>query len=218
MAKRTIDIPGVYKFSFQKFKKYASFIFGVSVSYFVLAIIPQVYFTFQAPENPTAESQFFSFMMTFIQLFLALGFTKIMLLLIDDQPVEIVDMVNNFSIFFSYFVGSFLYGMAVLIGFFLLILPGIYISIRLQFYQYYIIDEGDNSFTALKRSFEATENITLELFIFGVTAFLINVGGILLFGIGILLTYPLTTMATAAIYKSLASEDDTIPEEKYRLT
>lgn len=217
MPKRTIDLPGVYKFSFSQFKKYVSFIIGVAATYFVLAIVPQVYFYLRAPQDPTTESQFFSFMLTLIQLFLALGFTKVMLLLIDDKPVEIVDMVNNFRIFLSYFVGSFLFGMAVLVGIFLLILPGIYIGLRLQFYQYYIIEEGDNSFTALKKSFDATENLALELFLFGLTVFLINLGGMLLFGIGILVTYPITTMATAAIYKSLESEETTIPENTYRL-
>ena len=217
MNKRTIDIPGVYKFSFSHFKKYASFIIGVSATYFVLAIVPQIYFAFRAPQEPTTESQFFSFMLTLIQLFLALGFTKVMLLLIDDKPVEIVDMVNNLNLFLSYFVASFLFGMAVLIGFFLLIIPGIYIGLRLQFYQYYIIEEGDNSFTALKKSFDATEDLALELFVFGLTVLLINLGGVLLFGIGMLVTYPITTMATAAIYKSLSSGESTIPNNAYRL-
>ena len=217
MKKRTIDIPGVYKFGFSYFKKYASFIIGVSVTYFVLAIIPQIYFVLRAPQEPTTESQVFSFILTLIQLFLALGFTKVMLLLIDDKQVEIVDMVNNFRIFLSYFVGSFLFGIAVLIGLFLLILPGIYIGLRLQFYQYYIIEEGDNSFTALKKSFDATENLVLELLLFGLTVLLVNLGGILIFGIGMLVTYPVTTMATAAIYKSLSSEESTIPNDAYRL-
>lgn len=216
MDQRTIDITALYKYSFAKFKQYASFVIGISVTYYVVAVIPQVYFLLSAPAEPTTESQLTSFILTLVQLYLGVGFIKIMLYLIDDRYVSVADLINNLRIFLSYFVASFLYGIGVFVGLFLLVVPGIWVAIRFQFYPYYIIENGDHSFLALQKSYYDTQNLTLDLLLFGITVVIINFIGLLIFGIGVILTYPLTTMATAVIYKSLIENSRHIPDETYR--
>lgn len=217
MQDRIIDIPKLYKYSFQQFKKYASFIIGITITYYVLGVVPQIYYVLLAPENPTGGDQLLSFLLTLVQLYLGVGFIKIMLLLIQDEFVNIADLFNNIRIFLSYSVGTFLYAIAVLIGLFLLIAPGVYLAVRLLFYPYFIIENGDNSFTALHKSFEITRELTLELFLFGITVLFLNILGAFLFGIGVIVTYPLTTMATAVVYRSLISNTARIPSDPYIL-
>lgn len=217
MKERTIDIQAVYKYSFQQFKKYASFLIGITVTYYVLAVVPQIYFYFQAPEEPTMQSQFLSLLLTLIQLYLGLGFTKIILLLLDDNFAEVSDMISGFRMFTSYFVGSFLYGMGVLAGLFLLVIPGIYVAIRFQFYPYYVIEQGDSGIIALQKSFYSTKNLTLDLFLFGITVVAANIVGAALMGIGIIFTFPITTMATAVIFKGLLEEMQHLPGKEYRI-
>jgi uncharacterized membrane protein len=216
MQQRTIDIQAVYKYSFRQFKKYASFLIGVTVTYYVLAVVPQIYFYFHAPEEPTMQSQLTSLMLTLVQLYLGLGFTKVILLLLDDNFAEVSDMISGFRMFTSYFVGSFLYGMGVLAGLFLLIIPGIYVAIRFQFYPYFIIEQGDSGIIALQKSFYSTKKLTLDLFLFGITVLGLNILGAALLGIGIIFTFPLTTMATAVIYKGLLEERQHLPGERYK--
>jgi len=216
MEQLSIDLASLFKFCFQQYKSYASFIIGAALTFIVLAVIPQVYFMMRAPETPTVETQFISFLLTAVQIFLSLGFTKLMLLLVQDAPVSVADMFNNFRIFFSYFVASFIYGLAVSLGLLLLVLPGIWIAIRFQFFPYFIIENGDSSFTALQKSFNLSQDLLLELFVFGVAVVFLNLIGALLFGIGIIFTYPLTTMATAVIYRSLIEESETIPTNSYQ--
>lgn len=215
MAQDSIDLVKLFKFSFSQYKKYASFIIGAMLTFFVLGIMPQIYFMMNVPDQPTTKSQFLSFLITLVQLFLSLGFTKIMLLLVQDKYVEVADMFNNFRPFLSYFVASFLYGLAVMVGLLLLVIPGIIIAIRFQFYPYFIIEEDVSSFTALQKSYNLSQNLTLELFLFGIVVIALNLGGILVFGVGIVLTYPLTTMATAVVYKSLIEEGRSIPSDSY---
>lgn len=212
-----IDIVGLYKFSAAKYRQYGSFILGIAVTYYICAIVPQIYFLLRVPGEPTARTRIISFVLSLVQLFLTLGFIKIMLLLIDDLETGIRDLFSHVSHFLSYFVASFLYGFAILAGLFLLIVPGIYLAIRLQFYPYFILDRGDSSFEALINSFRATDDWTLELFLFGITVLFLNFMGILLFGIGMVITYPLTTMATAVVYRNLHDDTTHIPTERYRI-
>ncbi|TYP92113.1 Protein of unknown function (DUF975) [Fodinibius salinus] len=217
MQQRSIDLAQLFSYSFQQFKKYAIFIVGATLTLLVVGGLPQTYFMLNAPQNPTIKTQFFSFVITLIQAFLSLGFTKLMLLLVQDKPASTTDMFNNFRPFISYFVGSFLYGIATVLGLLLFIVPGIFIMIRFQFYPYIILEENDiTAFSALKKSYMLTEGLSLELFLLGVSIFALNIAGILLFGIGILFSYPLTAMATAVVYKSFSEEEGSIPIDQYQ--
>lgn len=217
MKERSIDLVQLFSFSYQQYTKYASFVIGAMLAFFVLAVMPQIYFMLNAPQNPTTTSQVTSLVLTLVQVFLSLGFTKIMLLLVQDKYVEVADMFNNFNIFLSYFVASFLYGIAVFLGILLLVIPGLFIAIRFQFYPFFIIEEGVSSFTALQKSYKLSQNLTLELFLLGIVVIALNALGILLLGVGIIFTYPLTTMATAIVFKGISEEADTIPTDSYRI-
>ena len=215
MSNRDIDIPRLFSSSFELLKQYASFVIGVATTYFILAIVPQVYMLMYAPAEPTTESQVVSIVVLLVQLLLSLGFIKIMYFLVDDRPVDIKDLVNNGSTFFSYVVAYFMYMFAVIIGLILLVLPGIYLAIRLMLYPYYIIEHGDHSVEALQKSWYATEGWELELFLFGLCVLLINFAGALLFGFGVIISYPITTMATATVFLGLEDDADQIPSSTF---
>jgi len=216
MDQLSIDLLPIFKYSFRQYKKYASFVIGAMLTYFVIGVVPQIYFVMRAPNPPTSYSQFISFLLTLIQLFLGLGFIKIMLRLIQDEFVEVMDMFNNFRTFLSYFVASFLYGIAVALGLLLLVIPGIFVAIRFQFYPYFILEGNLSSFDALQQSYYLTRSYNFELLLFGLATVALNLLGMLFFGVGIILTYPLTTMATAVVYKSLVSGEGPIPSSTYR--
>lgn len=208
MKQLSVDIPELYSKSIRQIKKYASFIIGISTTYWVLAVVPQIYFFLRMPEDPAESQQFLSFILTAVQLYLGIGFIKIMLRLAQEKYVHVIDLFNNIRIFLSYFVGSFLYGAGVIIGLFLLVIPGIWVAVRFALYPYYIIEYNDTSFIALKKSFETTRNYTLDVFLFGVTVLLLNLLGALFLGIGVLITYPLTTLATAYLYLIISKQSN----------
>ena len=216
MANRSIDLKPLFKYAFRQFRKHTSFIIGVTITYLVLGIVPQIYLLTYPPQEPALGDQIFSIIVLLVQLFIALGFIKIMLFLIDrEKPVDISDLLSSGHAFFSYVVAYFMFMIAFFVGFMLLIIPGIYLYIRLQFYPYYIIEHGDPSYIALQKSWYATESMELELFLFGICVVFINFVGLLCFGFGVIFTYPLTTMATAIVYKGLEAEAPTIPTSEY---
>lgn len=217
MKQRSIDLVRLFKFSFQQYKRYLSFVIGIMITYFVLAIVPQIYFFQYFWGDSSTKAQVISGIITVTQLFLSLGFIKIMIRLAHDQYVEVSDLFNNFLNFLSYFVGYFLYMLGIIFGLFLFILPGIFVAVRFMFYPYFILQENQSAFTALQKSYYLTENMTLELFLFGVVVITLNIVGALILGIGVVVTYPLTTMATAVVFQSLVNETNNIPSGEYQL-
>ncbi len=214
MPEHKIDIPSLFKIGVRIFRTYASFVIGVAATFFVLGVVPNFYLLANAPAEPTIESQVLSMIFLLLRLFLALGLTKVMLFLADDRPVEVKDLVNNGRIFLSYAAGYFIYIIAVGIGLFLLIVPGIYLAIRLQFFPYYTIEYGDTSFIALQKSWYATEEWMMSLFLFGLCVVVLNILGALLFGIGLIITYPLTTIVTAIVFIGLENKMQHIPSDE----
>jgi uncharacterized membrane protein len=215
MSKLDIDIVPLFKYAYEVYRKYASFVIGVMVTYFILGLVPQLFLYVHTPEDPTTDLEIFSFIAMIVRVFLSLGFTKIMLYLIDNRPVEITDLVNNGRILLSYIAAYFIYFIVVGIGLVLLIIPGIYLAVRLQFYPYYIIENHDASIVAFQKSWYATEGFIIELVAFGACVLILNFIGALFFGIGLIFTYPLTTMATAALYQSLEENAEQLPASRY---
>jgi uncharacterized membrane protein len=102
----------------------------------------------------------------------------------------------------------------VAFGLVLLIVPGIILAIKYVFYDYLIIDKELGPLEALRESSRITGGVKWQLFIFMLLVFLINFAGILFFGVGLLLTIPATTIATAYVYRRLlARVEETQPTE-----
>ena len=90
----------------------------------------------------------------------------------------------------------------------LILSPMIYISIRLQFYSYFLVDEECGVVEALKASFLVTEGVFLELLTLGALISLIVLISIIPFGLGLIVSIPLSTMVTTNLYNILNNKDD----------
>lgn len=87
----------------------------------------------------------------------------------------------------------------------IILLPAfIYTIIRLVFCEYYIIDRDNGIFEAIKNSWELSKSNTFNIFLFLLAAFFINIMGLVLCGVGLLLTFPPTLLATAYMYMMLS--------------
>lgn len=80
---------------------------------------------------------------------------------------------------------SILVGIAVSIGFILLILPGIYLGVRLIFTMLLVVDRDMGALEAMKASWGHTSGEVLDLFLLGLASVVILVGGTLLLVVGL---------------------------------
>lgn len=145
----------------------------------------------------------FSWTVLVITLVINLGFIKIALQLHDNQPVQLSMLFSQYRFLIKYLLASIIYSLIVLVGFLLLIIPGIIFAIRFKYYSYLIVDQGLGPIEALRQSWRMTKGNVWNLFLLGVLLGLINLGGALLLLVGMLATTPTTMIASAYVFRKL---------------
>ena len=85
----------------------------------------------------------------------------------------------------------------------IMIVPAIYLSVRLQFYEYFLIDEECSVIESIKKSAEISKGYVLELFILGAILSLIILISIIPMGLGLIFSIPLSTVAISYVYLKL---------------
>ena len=134
-----------------------------------------------------------------------LGFLNIILRFAHGKKANIADLFKHYEAFFPYIFAAILYGLIVLAGLVLFIIPGIIWSLRFQFFGFLILEHDLGPIEALKRSFHITRGSTLKLLGFSLLFILINFMGALCLLVGLLFTVPLTMLALAYIYHKLTN-------------
>jgi membrane-anchored glycerophosphoryl diester phosphodiesterase (GDPDase) len=95
-------------------------------------------------------------------------------------------------------------GIIIIGGFILLIIPGIYIAIRLSLANLSFIDKNEGIKKALRSSWDMIKGGTFwTAVLVMITSVFLYMIGIVLFGIGILVTYPLAMILMAKFYRAL---------------
>lgn len=142
-----------------------------------------------------------------VGIFLSISVITLSLDIADGRTPPFVDIFRKYQhwkIFVNYLISSILGGAIVLIGLLLLVVPGIYFAIRLQYYKFLIVDKEDiGPVMALKESWRMTEGHTWNLFLFMLLIILINFIGAILFGIGLFVSVPVSLIAYALLYRKL---------------
>lgn len=149
----------------------------------------------------------------------------IMLRLHDGKEVKVVDMFSQYPLTFRYFVANVSYGLMVAAGVLLLIIPGIYLSLRYQFYKYYLVDKQMDIVESFKESAKMTDGHKWHLLKFFMATFGMNLPGLIglaffpaditqvntfsivaiLLSFGLFVTLPLSMLATAYVYRKLST-------------
>jgi uncharacterized membrane protein len=93
--------------------------------------------------------------------------------------------------------------MILLIGFVLLIVPGIILSVALGFSSLLVIDKGLVPIAALKESARLTRGHRWDLFVLAVAVVGLNLVGLLALVIGLFITAPVSTIAMVHAFRTL---------------
>ena len=103
----------------------------------------------------------------------------------------------------SFLISYLLYMIIVVIGTALLIVPGVYIALRLQFFFVFIVDDNCGIIESFKRSWNITNGLFVKLFILMLIMALIFFIGCFALVVGIFVAAPLITLMYGYAYRKL---------------
>lgn len=130
----------------------------------------------------------------------------------EDQLV--VKKMHTFFPTWQHAVGLFAVGIVVSLlivgGLILLVLPGIYIAVRLSCARYAYVDRKEGVLQALRYSWDITEGNFFVVLKTMLASAGIMIGGIILLFIGATVTYPISVIISASLYRALATRYHTM--------
>ncbi|MCF1752457.1 hypothetical protein [Mariniradius sediminis] len=134
------------------------------------------------------------------------GFYLVAFKISAGQPVVYPDFFTGFTYYFPtvliWLVGQVL----VSLGIFALIIPGVYLAVAYNFAVLMAIFGGFDYWSALEESRKLITVRWWKFFVYTLLLLLINLGGILTFGVGLLVSVPVTFYSTYILFEQLTRE------------
>ena len=131
-----------------------------------------------------------------------LGMLRTTLKSVDREEPTIIELFH-LHLFARYVLVSVLYLAMFVGGLVLFIVPGIYWGLKYQFATYLVIDERMSIVKAFEESAKMVKTHEWDLFAYWLLMFMLNFMGLLFFGIGLVITMPVTIVGYSYIYKQL---------------
>ncbi len=203
MTHKQFTYKELLRFGWNTFKQHAWFLIALTFLYFLVTFI-------------VAD---ISVIRDIVSMLMSIAFTAVTLKLVDGHSSRYGDLLvpfKTYKVTLHYFLASILYMLIVLVGLILLILPGVYLLVRLQFFAYLLVEhENMGVIESLKKSMEMTKGKFWSLFGFGIVFVLVNLLGLIALGIGLFVTIPVTCIAYAMMYRKLSTEAPTHTEHHH---
>ena len=137
------------------------------------------------------------------EILVGIGLTLITLKIAKGEAVMYSEIIPPFRLAWEYLLASLLAAFITMLGFILLIIPGIYLSLRFSMVRFAVL-EGAGITGSIKKSGKITDGVKWRLLGFLLIIALLNILGAILFMVGLLVTIPVTMIAYAHIYQKLA--------------
>lgn len=189
-------------FGWNAFKKDWKFLVGIFVLVWIIStilgnIVESVY------QNNSLFGILIRLLVFVVNAIFALGIVKIMLDFADKKKTSWRNIYLEYPKTIKYILATLLYGLMVVGGLILLIIPGIYLAVKYQFYAYFIVDKNMGVMDSLKKSGNITKGSLINLFLFGLISIGLSILGLLAFGVGLLIVIPVISVASAYIFRKL---------------
>ncbi len=206
MAQNLFTIKQALSFGWETFKKNWQFLISFFVIVLLLSMIPNWLHDWSVKNVPSI-SFIFSIIGWIIQMVTSIGVIVVTLKFVDKKKAEFDDIYKHYGLLMNYFLGSLLYGLIVIGGLILFIVPGIIWGIKYQYYAYLIIDKGLSPLEAIKKSGQITAGYKWKLFGLGIIFAGITLLGVFALGVGLIIAWPIIALSGAYVYRKLSPKN-----------
>lgn len=134
---------------------------------------------------------------------LTAGFFIASSLIMNNKPLVFENFFDGFRLFVPLFLVMLIVGILVFFGFLLFIIPGIYLSVAYSFAIHFVIFEKLDFWEAMEASRKLVNREWFSIFGLIIVLGLLNFAGALAFGVGIILTIPISYAALYAAFEDI---------------
>lgn len=209
------SITGVLKEGFNRTDGVKLTFFGAFFIYVIISVIVSVLLGFIFTQKESFLNELASSMVEMIiTLPVLVGMMMLGLKKARDEDFTLSDIFNYFNMFLPIVLAYLLMTSLIFVGFLLLVIPGIYLTISYAFVYPLIVDKGLGIWEAMELS---RKTVTKQWFKFFGLSFL---GGIIVIisviplGIGLLWTVPMIYITYGLLYHHLFDEEDEARKEE----
>lgn len=195
-----INTNALFKNSWVVFKENWAQFLGIVFIAFAIGIVPVVFKSIAAGNSLAI----FIINVTFAipQIVIGMGAIKFTIETCKGNNPEFASIFTQYHSFWQYLIASMLFAAIVSVGAIFLLIPGIYLFLRLQFCLYLVVDKKLNAFDAVKESFAITKGYALDLFLLLLVVMVLNViAGMTVVAAFVVL--PITMILYASVYNGL---------------
>ncbi len=201
--------------SWQILKENPVFIIGFFLFIFLISIAPNFLINDFNLEKEVVNNTpiVYQILIFILQIIISYILIRVLLLIVDKRPLNKENILPSNQMFYNFTIGTIIYDIGLILLVMLMQKMGpagiiafllfIFIILKFQFVNYIIIDKNTTALTAFKISNEITKNELVEIFLLFMSLLFINIIGAIFFGIGLLLTMPVSIIAIVLLYKEL---------------
>lgn len=207
MTNDRFSIGDAIRYGWETVKGNLGFFIGMTLVAAIMSIIPGFLQNLPGIRSVGILKLLLSLATVAVATYVGLGVVGIGLKVTRDEKSELADLFAGTPYFVNGLIAYIIMGFVITIGFFLLIIPGIYLGSRLQFAFFLIIDQNLSGIDALKRSWAITAGTHVDVFLFTLAIILLNFIGAIPCGLGLFVTMPVSLIAASYLYRRLAKTE-----------
>ena len=126
-----------------------------------------------------------------------------------DQESEIKTLFEGFKTqYLNIVLANLIVFALVMLGFVMLIIPGIIIACRLAFVSFLVMDKNMEAMKAVEKSWQMTKGHGWTIFGMAIISIFLFIGGLIVFFVGVIISIMWVHAAFATLYQSVLNEND----------
>ncbi len=203
------SITGVLKEGFRRNEGVKLIFIGAVIIYIVISLIVGTILNFIFPETHSELNTYIASLLEMLfTLPIIIGIMMLGIKRARDETLEISSIFDYFGMVIPIILAYIAMTILIVLGFMLLIIPGIYLAVSYAFTYTLIVDKGLDVWEAMELSRKTVTTQWLKFFGLSLACGVIIFLSAIPFGIGLIWTIPMSYIAYGLLYHRLFDEEE----------